>query len=873
MKKYSYIILVFFLLSFLFLFFKDLRLMRRTSANKSVSLEIDVVEKTPGAFDALQFWNESRAFPFEDIPPGKYYIAFEKSKRVFGEKDKVGLTDDWTNIGPNNIGGRTLAIALDPYDTSIVWLGSASGGLWKSTTGGIGTNAWTQIKTFGIPTLGVSSILIDSIDPGVMYIGTGETYNYQNAHYALSIRTTRGSYGVGILKTTNGGLNWFKSLDWSYQQNRGVWDILINPKNRNILYAATTEGVYKSYNKGGSWIKIFDEIMVMDLAIDRIDTNVVYAGVGNMNSPNPGIYKTTNSGGNWLRLSNGLPSVNYGRTTITTYHENPNIVMAAIGHKFSTIGLYRSTNQGNTWTQMSDTIPDFLSYQGWYAEGVLIKSDDANQVLVNGVNFYKSTNGGSGLVRKNTGARYYGHVPPGGPEGSPTYMHVDQHDIISNPLDPNKVYIATDGGLFRSNDFGETFYGCNGGFITTQFYGGFSNSFYDSTIALGGLQDNQIAKYTGTSTWYKTSTGDGVMTAINSINHDIMFGCSQYLEIYRSTNQGAVNSWVTVYSASSSEANFIAPLVMNPSHPNVLFAGTKEVLKSTNSGISGSWISLSPPLDGNKILSIAVSYTSPDTLYAATVPTNTIPMGFFRSDGIFFTNISASLPNRYPTDIAVNPRNSKEVYAVFSGFDTSHVFKSTNGGDNWIDINGNLPDVPCQSIVVDPDLTNYIYLGNDLGVYVSSNSGTNWMSFNDGFSPAVMVFDLTISKSNRKLRAATHGNGVFQRSLLGNVIGISKNNELPGSFILYQNYPNPFNPSTTIQFDLPYSSHVTLIVYDLLGREVDKLINGNLPAARHTYVWKVSGLASGIYFYKIITTPVSGVTESYESVKKMVFLK
>jgi len=454
-------------------------LQQRSDTFDAKESEKNFIEKRSGAFDALQWWNIQRAFPDEEIAVDKYYTEYRRAKEIFGESDNINSGDIWDNIGPNNVGGRTLAIAINPIDTNIVWLGAASGGLWKSTTGGIGAQAWTHVPTAGIPTLGVSSIVIDSINPNTMYIGTGETYNYQQALNGLSIRVTRGSYGMGILKTTNGGLNWTKSLDWTYQQNRGVWDIVKDPLNLNVLYAGTTEGIFKTTNAGNNWIQVFIEKMVMDLAMDRLNPNIIYAGVGNLGSLNPGLYRTIDNGNSWTKLINGLPPTNTGRTSITTYHKNPKIVIASIGNDLSTVGLYRSTDQGNSWTQLSGTSPDFLSYQGWFAKCVQIKNDDSSKVLVGGVSFYKSTTSGSNLIVKNTGGSFNGFVPPGGPEGPPNYMHVDFHDIVSNPKEPNKVYIAGDGGLFRSNNFGETFYGCNGGYVSTQFYNGFTNSSYD----------------------------------------------------------------------------------------------------------------------------------------------------------------------------------------------------------------------------------------------------------------------------------------------------------------------------------------------------------------------------------------------------------
>jgi len=361
-------------------------------------------EKTSGAFDAITFYSQMRDFPSNDIPSDAYTRAYEDKKRIPNfERDNF---DPWVNLGPTNVGGRTLAIAIDHIDTNIVWVGAASGGLWKSTTGGFGSNAWTNIQT-GFPVLGVSSIVIDSNDRNIMYIGTGESYGYQDSHNGLSIRTTRGSYGIGILKTTNGGLNWSKSLDWSMNQNRGVWDIVYNPLNHNILYAGTTEGIFKSTNAGGNWTQVFNELMVMDLdnelmvmdlEIDRTDTNIIHAGVGNLSSPNPGIYRSSDGGMNWTRINSGLPVNNTGRTTITSWAGNSSVMFAVIGERLSTVGVYRSTDKGLNWEQTSGANPNILESQGWYASGVKVKDDDSSKLLFSGVDFYKSENFGDTVL-------------------------------------------------------------------------------------------------------------------------------------------------------------------------------------------------------------------------------------------------------------------------------------------------------------------------------------------------------------------------------------------------------------------------------------------------------------------------------------------
>lgn len=851
---------------------------------KSLSSARSYEEKsTSDALEYLQFQSEVRAYPDKDIPPDKYFKAFEYVKENMLEADEGDNSAQWTSIGPNNIGGRSLSLAFSPTDTGTIYMGAASGGLWKSTTGGLGANAWTQINT-GYPSLAVSWISIDSANPNVIYIGTGENYGYQYSLNGLDVRVTRGMYGIGILKTSDGGNTWTKSLDWSYNNQRGVWRVIFNPKNRNVLYSATSEGVWKTNNGGANWFQVLNYQMAIDLEVNQLDTNIVYVSVGNLSNyvsnPDVGIYKTTNSGATWTELTNGLPSTWSGKATIELYKDNPDYVYAYISNDFSFVGYYTSTDGGGTWTLRDTTIP--VGVQGWFNGAHLVKSNDPNTIICGTIDLYKSTNGGTAFVRKsdwslwNTGA-----TPPGEPESSsPLFAHADHHEFFSNPREPDKLYCITDGGLYRSNDFGETYYSCNGGYVTSQFYGGFANSYQDSIFCIGGLQDNRTAFYIGTVAWYKTFGGDGMWCGVNSQNHNTCYTEYTYGSISRSSN-GGVN-WFGISppgAGSSTNYCFVTPYIVCRVNPNVMYVGGINVYKSLIGG--GSWQNLGSL--GSKALSMDGSSTSTDTVYIGTVPvTSGQPAAIFRTtNGSGFVNVSGSqIPNRYPTDIHVNPNNSSDVYAAFGGFGTGHVYRSTNAGINWIDISGNLPDLPHQSIVIDPLYTQNIYVGNDLGVFVSTNNGANWFSFSNGMSNA-LVFDLTIVYPNRNIRATTHGNGIYQRTLVQNPVSVvSKNIEVPTAFKLYQNYPNPFNPTTRIRLDIPKQGNVLLNVYDITGKLVKTLINEKLQGGVYEVNFDGSWFASGVYFYKLVVSPAVGGINStnpphnlFFETKKMILVK
>ncbi len=263
----------------------------------------------------------ARAYPNDDIPNIARYAAYEQAKHnKLYKTENLQTTNQWKTIGPHNKGGRTNAIAFNPQNPNTMYLGSASGGLWRSYSGGV--DGWHYVST-GFPILGVSTIAIESNDSNIIYIGTGEVYNFDAAGTGAAYRSTRGTYGMGILKTTDGGGTWTKSLDWSYQEQKGIWAVKINPLNPNTVWAATTEGTYRSYDAGTTWNQVHDVVMVMDLVINPVDTNIVITGNGNFASAGFGIYRTSDGGNSWTHITTGLPTFYEGKIQLDIYKARP----------------------------------------------------------------------------------------------------------------------------------------------------------------------------------------------------------------------------------------------------------------------------------------------------------------------------------------------------------------------------------------------------------------------------------------------------------------------------------------------------------------------------------------------------------------------
>jgi len=281
------------------------------------------------AMAALHFLDRQRSYPEREIPEAAYQRAWEKALPLRPLGRRAGAREDfsegsagesWRPIGPWNVGGRTNALAINPLNPDILLAGSASGGLWRSDTRGEGSRAWHYVET-GFPVLGVNAVAIDPVDTANVYIGTGEVYGRDTSIGGLYIRTTRGSYGIGILRSNDGGLTWSKSLDWSYAQRRGVLDLAIDPDDPARIFAGTSEGVYRTGDGGGSWEQVLDVDMAVDIALHPHDADTLYVSCGNLNIPagQIGIYRSRDGGDTWARLNvagRGLPLSWTGKTLL-----------------------------------------------------------------------------------------------------------------------------------------------------------------------------------------------------------------------------------------------------------------------------------------------------------------------------------------------------------------------------------------------------------------------------------------------------------------------------------------------------------------------------------------------------------------------------
>jgi len=723
-----------------------------------------------GAMEAMEFWTASRAYPGVDIPPDRQYRAYEASKRFIKQVPR-GLSSGstWEPIGPTNLQGRSLSVAVNPQNSGTVYLGTASGGLWRSYGGGLGGD-W-QMVDLNQPALGIGAIVIDPVDTNVMYAGTGEVYRYTGAQGGLLLRTTRGSYGIGILKTTDGGATWSKSLDWSYNQQRGVQAMKLNPHNPSTVWAATTEGMYRSTDAGATWSNVWPVIMATDIVINPADTNRLMGAFGNLSSAAGGVYRSTDNGSSWL-LMGGLPSYS-GKTLLHEYAANPEWVYASVCDSTTGVGaLWRTTDFGDNWVQLSNyTTNGIFGVQGWYSHYVAVHPDDSSQVFHASVGSSKSTDGGVNFL--STGGLYS-----------------DNHGFAIDPGNHNVIFSANDDGIYRSTNFGASFTSVGAGMQTGQLYKGLASSTTDSNVALVQSQDHIPGyQYTGALEWQRSATDESGWTAIDPVNDDIMYAINRNGgTLYRSTDGGGSFSGLAGFGGAVGAWN--TPFVISPLNPQVIVVGKARIYRTTTGGSPFSDIS-GLIGGGNPALSLGMPATTVDTLYAGMAPMVTNTSVWRWVNGAGWTNVTTGLPDRYPMDIRVDPTNAAIVYIAMGGFGSGHVFRSTDAGANWTDISGTLPDAPATSIAIDPLDPDVVYVGNDISVYVSTNGGSTWSGFGEGLPDGVIVSDLSISPSSRSIRVGTHGNGVYERKML---------NALPANYFDYKAY-NVASPSVGATLD------------------------------------------------------------------------
>lgn len=776
------------------------------------------------AFMREKWFYEQRMFPYNRLPDDAYGKAYEQKMNLRQQNGFYnGNVLSWIPLGPtpgyyfsySNISGRTVTAMYDPANPNTIYIGCAYGGVWKSTNGGVN---WQAKSDFTV-SMSSGAITIDPGNSNIIYYGTGEA-TYSGASY----------YGRGILKSTDAGNTWtnytagLPSLTYCSR-------LIIRPDSTNILFAAMgTSGLYKSTNAGVSWVSIIagrcDDV-VQSPTGDTIYT--VGSGVGNKISTDGGLNFTAVAGivmgtRNHIAICRNFPNILY----LSTYTG-------------STIRVFKSTNSGSSYTEVAIGT-NFSGSQAWYDFYMHVNPFDPNYAYVGSIDIWRTTDGGTSFQNITNGYA-------GGP------VHVDQHNMAFNPVNPDELIAANDGGVWKSTDRGSNWINLNNDISVTQFYRIAADPSNPAHI-LGGTQDNGTQRTTGTMNWAAAFGGDGGEVAFQSQANNFILGETQNNGVNRSINGGL--SFVPSTTGLTGSGAWVGPIISHPTLAGVFYTARQLVFRSTNNGTV--WEPISSGTSGT-ISQMAISKSDPNIMYAST------SSNIWKSTdaGVNYVTVTSGTPSRTITSINIHPDSSNVVILTFSGFSTGKIYKTTNGGTNWINITGNLPDSPCNDgmFYYPGSSTSTLLVGMDVGVFVSTDYGTSWSELADGL-PNTVAIHLDYNQATGKLRIGTHGRGVWEAN---GIIGIiNYNSEIPGNYSLSQNYPNPFNPVTNIKYQLVKAGFVKLSVYDMLGREIGKIINENQAAGSYTVQYDASKLSSGAYFYRI-------ESQGFVETKKMIIVK
>jgi photosystem II stability/assembly factor-like uncharacterized protein len=702
---------------------------------------------------------------------GYLMTEYTKAKQNSSKrKSATSLNPTFIERGPVNVPGRTRGIAVHPNDNKTWFVGTVSGGVWKTEDEGV---TWTNLTDNLIPNLSTSTIVISPQDGNTLYVGTGEPFGNLGA-----------VGGSGLFKTTDGGATWTTSRVTAAFGDIGR--IIINPTDKNNVIVAAENGIYRTVNGGGNWVRTYNSPnTVQDLDVDPTNFNIQYGSVLNL-----GLVKSVDGGQNWtVVLDRADFNTNHSRFETSVSAADPNTVFVSVytPGTGATTGVntdfYVSRNKGGSFALLSPSgsaaAANLLTGQGWYDNIIMAHPFDVNSFYVGGVAVFKVTiTSGTSFTSKSIASGY-------DRSQINTDVHVDQHGLtyIPGPNQTFRILLGNDGGIY-STSFKQ-----NPGFIqgdwsaavvgknSTQFYGAAKQNGADNYLA--GAQDNGTWLSQGNSTDKSTEYtfvfgGDGFEVLWHYDKPGSFLVTSQNTRVGRYENftyQGVAEDIVD-------DGIFYSKLSNADNNPDAVFTVTqKGVWRSIDFG--KNWELISIPVGFlstySSTLNVEVSTADPSVVWAggAMRQDGSVSLHVSQDNGQSFsqTNSFVSATGTHSFNISgigtsLTERN--RAYALFSGNGAAKVLKTEDLGATWTDISGfspntrsGFPNVAVHSILEMPFDKDIIWVGTDIGIFETTNGGTNW-TIVDGFIP-VAVYDMKIV--NDQVVISSYGRGVWSATL------------------------------------------------------------------------------------------------------------
>jgi photosystem II stability/assembly factor-like uncharacterized protein len=710
--------------------------------------------------------------------------------------DEAALAQlEWRSIGPAVMGGRIDDVAVDERNPSTIFVGAASGGVWKTANAG---TTWTPIfDRQGVASIG--DIAITPGHPDLVWVGTGEPNNRQSS-----------TFGDGVYKSLDGGRTW---THMGLRDTQHIGRVIIDPVEPDTVYVAALgrlwgpndeRGVFKTTDGGRTWSKvkfIDQDTGVVDMVMDPNNRHVLYAAAYqrrrapwgfNGGGPGGGVYKTSDAGRTWTKLTTGLPSGIVGRIGLAIYRKDPRVLYATIEHRTEG-GTYRSDDGGETWRKMSDVNP-----RPMYYSKIHIDPTNDRRIYILGASLFVSDDGAKTFADPATGRAGANQVM------SPTYdvgVHGDHHALWINPANPRHLVLGNDGGLYFSHDASITWDKVNN-LPIGQFYGIGVDMATPYNI-YGGLQDTHsfggpsaTRHYLGilNEDWVQINTGDGMYAQIDPSDSNIIYTESQdgnLSRFHRPTGDRKPIRPVAPPGEAPYRFNWTSPIAISPHDPKTIYFGGDRVFRSTDRG--ETWtagpditraedrntftiMGAKPTADvlsrndgvgaWGTITTLAESPVQPSLLWAGT---DDGLVQFSADGGKTWKNVTERIPGpaRKGRISRVEPsrRDAGSVYVSLDRHQDDdfapYIFVSRDFGETWKALATGLPTVGWINVVKEhPQNPNVLFAGTETGLFVSVNGGTDWTRFTHGF-PTVPVDDLVVHPRDNDLVVGTHGRAIY----------------------------------------------------------------------------------------------------------------
>jgi len=694
--------------------------------------------------------------------------------------DELFKKMDWRNVGPANMGGRTVDIDVVEKEPWIIYAAIGPSGVWKSINNGI---TWEPVFEKE-SSVSVGDIAIAQSHPDIVWVGSGE---------ATSRNST--TIGDGVYKSENAGKTW---TNMGLKDTRHISRIIINPGDPNIVYVAAMghlwganeeRGIYKTSDGGKTWEKILyinRTTGFSDLVMDPSNSLTLFAAAYDhqrcpyffrSGGPGSAIYKTTDGGRTWNKLTEDLPEGTLGRIGLDISRSNPNVVYALIEHQDG--GIWRSEDKGKSWKRTCDKETyDRVNNRPFYYSQIRIDPSDDKVVYV--------FSGGS-FVSMDMGQKFQ-------PISAGT--HPDHHALWIDPTNPLHLIDGNDGGVDITYDRGKTWFGVQNMTLAEVYQVGFDMR--DPYYVFCGLQDNgswagpsATLDYRGitNSDWIAIGGGDGFYVQADPSDPDIVYSNWQVNNIYRYDMKTGLSQTVKPISSINEPPyryNWNSPIHISPHDPKTVYTGGNFLFKTTDGGLN--WEIISPDLttdDPEKMIDSGGPIT-PDNTGAEshctiiTISESPVEKGVIwcgtddgnlqvsKDGGGNWTNVVNNIKdlpvNTWCSRVEASHFDAGTAYAAFDGHRTddynTYVFKTTNFGRSWESIKGNLPFGWAHVIREDLKNKELLYVGLEFGVYASLDGGESWFSLQNNL-PTVAVRDIAVHPRDNDLIIGTHGRGIW----------------------------------------------------------------------------------------------------------------